>query len=123
MVPCFFCLYSDVSFYTLFVYIIVSSVSSFLLLLGIVKVELVGLFLLGLIVKFGLFPFMGWVYTIVLGSNGLVVWLFSVFLKFPFVYVCFFLRGYSLGGLCGLKLLVFFTFFVLSVLFWLYKYS
>ena len=73
VIPAFF-LYDDSSILGgLFSYIVVSRVSSSLILCGILYEGLVYMLLLGLLVKFGLFPFWGWVYSVSLNSNWLVV--------------------------------------------------
>nr|AYH51418.1 NADH dehydrogenase subunit 2 [Tylodelphys immer] len=123
LIPSFFYIYSGVSFYTLFIYIVVSSLSSSFMLIGIINEDLILFFVLGFLVKFGVFPFFGWVYSVVLGSNGLVVWLLSTFVKVPFVYICFFLCGLSSVGYFSVGMLCVFTFFLVSCFFWVYNYS
>lgn len=123
LIPGFFFVYGDVSFYTLFVYIVVSSLSSSFMLLGIIDARMIFFFVLGYLIKFGVFPFFGWVYSVVIGSNGLVVWLLSTFVKIPFVYICYFLCGLA-GYLYGVvAVLCSISFILLSFLFWVYNYS
>nr|AYH51408.1 NADH dehydrogenase subunit 2 [Posthodiplostomum centrarchi] len=123
LIPSFFYLYGGVSFVTLFIYIVVSSVSSVLMLFGVLDSNLMFFFVLGFLVKFGVFPFMGWVYCVILGSNYVVVWLFSTFLKFPFVYICFFLSGLGDFSYSAVFLFCLVTFLFLSVWFWVSSYS
>lgn len=77
----------------LFSYIIISGVSSSLIICGLLFDGFFILSVLGLFVKFGLFPFLGWVYVVVVRSNWLVVWGLSTALKRAFLFFSFFLRG------------------------------
>lgn len=77
----------------LFNYILVSAVSSSLIVGGFLFEKMFFLSCLGLIIKFGIFPFMGWVYTVIVSSNWLVAWLLSTALKSGFLFFCFFIRG------------------------------
>nr|YP_009867150.1 NADH dehydrogenase subunit 2 [Diplostomum ardeae]QKG04348.1 NADH dehydrogenase subunit 2 [Diplostomum ardeae] len=123
LIPSFFYTYGGVSFYTLFIYIVVSSLSSSFMLLGIIDSGLIPFFVLGYLMKFGLFPFFGWVYSVVLGSNALVIWLLSTFVKVPFVYICFFLGGFFSSSYFVAVVASVVTFLVLSIFFWVYNYS
>nr|QUL60406.1 NADH dehydrogenase subunit 2 [Echinostomatidae sp. CA-2021] len=102
----------------LFNYIVISSISSSLMLCGILSGELLALLVVGLLLKFGLFPFWGWVYKVGLGSNWLVLWVVSTFLKSPVFLFPFFL---SCGGYSLVNYVCCITFLGLSVLFWLYS--
>lgn len=78
----------------LFSYIVVSSIASSFMVCALVSSDLLVFFYLGLLIKFGVFPFFGWVYKVVVGSNWFVVWCFSTFLKRPFLFfTLFFLVG------------------------------
>lgn len=120
LVPSFFLSYGGSSYVSsLLLYLVVSGVSSALIVCGVLYESLLGLRLLGLLVKFGVFPFRGWVIRVVCKTNWLVVWGISTFLKLPFLFIPFFL---SAGGLGAMKVLCLFTFLVLSLLMWLKKY-
>lgn len=69
LVPSFF-LYRGVSTLDrLFSYLIVSRISSSLIVCGLLFEGFLILVVLGLFVKFGLFPFFGWIYRVMTGSN------------------------------------------------------
>nr|QBF03691.1 NADH dehydrogenase subunit 2 [Echinostoma sp. JM-2019] len=104
----------------LFNYIVVSSISSSLVLCGIFEKELLFLLVMGLLLKFGLFPLWGWVYKVALNSNWLVVWAISTFLKTPVFFLPFFL---SCGGYTMVNYICCLTFLGLGVLFWLYNFN
>ena len=57
----------------LFKYLVVSGVSSSLIVCGLLYEGLFVFMVLGLLVKFGIFPFFGWVYKVITGSNWFVV--------------------------------------------------
>nr|YP_009467182.1 NADH dehydrogenase subunit 2 [Artyfechinostomum sufrartyfex]APX55331.1 NADH dehydrogenase subunit 2 [Artyfechinostomum sufrartyfex]ARH10830.1 NADH dehydrogenase subunit 2 [Artyfechinostomum sufrartyfex] len=118
VIPTFFLGTGDSVLSGLFSYIVVSSVSSSLILCGMISGELLFLLVVGLILKFGLFPLWGWVYKVVLNSNWLVVWSLSTFLKSPVLFFPFFL---SCGGCSFVNYVCCFTFIGLAVLFWLYS--
>lgn len=77
----------------LFVYIVVSSIASSFILSGVILENLFGMVVLGFRIKFGLFPFLGWVYKVFLGSNWFVVWGLSTFLKFPYLLISYLMVG------------------------------
>nr|YP_009261933.1 NADH dehydrogenase subunit 2 [Echinochasmus japonicus]AKL39061.1 NADH dehydrogenase subunit 2 [Echinochasmus japonicus] len=120
LIPSFFMANEYISLVGLFNYIIVSSISSSLILCGILCEGLLFMLIVGLLVKFGLFPFLGWVYSVCLNSNWFVVWGVSTFLKFPLFFLPFFL---SFGGLESVFVVSCVTLVLLSVLFWVYSYS
>nr|BAV82943.1 NADH dehydrogenase subunit 2 [Fasciola hepatica] len=120
VVPLFFLLGNPWCLSGLFNYIIASSVSSSLILCGIMSNSLLFMLLIGLFLKFGLFPFWGWVYGVSLNSNWLVVWSLSTFLKAPIFFLPFFLAG---GSYFLVNILCCLSFLVLSVLFWFYTYG
>nr|YP_010528193.1 NADH dehydrogenase subunit 2 [Echinoparyphium aconiatum]UXW64387.1 NADH dehydrogenase subunit 2 [Echinoparyphium aconiatum] len=118
VIPMFF-LYGEEGVLTgLFNYIVVSSISSSLVLCGVLSGELLFLLIVGLLLKFGLFPLWGWVYKVGLGSNWLVLWVISTFLKSPVLLFPFFL---SCGGYGLVNYICCVTFLGLAVLFWLYS--
>nr|AQS80280.1 NADH dehydrogenase subunit 2 [Fasciola jacksoni] len=104
----------------LFNYIIASGVSSSLILCGVLHSDLLFVLVTGLLLKFGLFPLWGWVYSVSLNSNWLVVWSLSTFLKAPVFFLPLFLAS---GGYSLVNMLSCLSFLVLSVLFWVYSYS
>lgn len=53
----------------LFGYLVVSGVSSSLMVVGFLCENYLFLVIVGLLVKFGVFPFFGWVYRVICGSN------------------------------------------------------
>nr|AHW40482.1 NADH dehydrogenase subunit 2 [Fasciola sp. GHL-2014] len=120
VVPLFFLFGNPWCLSGLFNYIIASSVSSSLVLCGIMSSSLLFMLIIGLLLKFGLFPLWGWVYNVSLSSNWLVVWSLSTFLKAPIFFLPFFLAG---GGCFLVNILCCLSFLGLSVLFWFYTYS
>nr|AWK02433.1 NADH dehydrogenase subunit 2 [Acanthoparyphium sp. WAK-2018] len=119
-IPMFFLGESSSILGGLYSYIIVSSISSSLMLCGILYEGLLFMLLIGLLIKFGLFPFWGWVYNVSLNSNWLVVWVLSTFLKLPVFFFPFFLGGSSYGVVSWVCCV---TFLGLSILFWLFSFS
>jgi len=69
VIPCFFLYRESRVLRRLFSYIVVSAVSSSLIVRGFLVDELLLLRVLGLLMKFGVFPFLGWVYVVVSSSN------------------------------------------------------
>nr|YP_009733715.1 NADH dehydrogenase subunit 2 [Gangesia oligonchis]QHV34465.1 NADH dehydrogenase subunit 2 [Gangesia oligonchis] len=96
LVPAFFYV-SDASlqgFYSsLLSYIVMSGLSSFLMVSGIVISSLYFFVFMGFVVKFGLFPFSLWVYRVFSGSNWFFIFLLSVVSKFPILFFCFLFQG------------------------------
>nr|AYV63038.1 NADH dehydrogenase subunit 2 [Haplorchis taichui] len=121
LVPGFFIVGGSGALGGLFSYILVSAVSSSLIVSGLLYEDVFFLSCLGLIMKFGVFPFMGWVYVVVLASNWLVIWLLSTALKMGFFFFCFFISS-GWDSLLVMMLCVF-TFLVLSLLFWVFTPS
>nr|YP_009138983.1 NADH dehydrogenase subunit 2 [Clinostomum complanatum]AJR28001.1 NADH dehydrogenase subunit 2 [Clinostomum complanatum] len=122
LIPCFF-LSGFSHFNSLFSYIVASSISSSFILFGVLYSDLSLFLFLGFLVKFGVFPFSGWVYDVVGNSNWLVVLCLSTFLKVPFVYICFFMGGsfYYVGSLfCSVAFIVFGLMFWLNTPNWYY---
>nr|YP_010505936.1 NADH dehydrogenase subunit 2 [Paragonimus skrjabini miyazakii]UXE35008.1 NADH dehydrogenase subunit 2 [Paragonimus skrjabini miyazakii] len=120
LVPSFFLRLGGSVLEALFNYLVVSSISSSLMICGFLYDSLLFLCFLGLLIKFGVFPFQGWIYKVLLGSGWVVVWGFSVFLKIPFLFLCFFLGS---GGSFFLNVSCVLSFFLLSGLFWCYSLS
>nr|WSP01981.1 NADH dehydrogenase subunit 2 [Creptotrematina aguirrepequenoi] len=120
LVPLFFLNSHTSVLDSLFSYLMVSSVSSSLMVCGFLFENIYFCVPLGFLMKFGIFPFFGWVYNVVLGSNWFVMWGFSTFLKSSFLFFSYFM---SSGGTLMLSVLCSLTFMILSVLFWVYSYS
>uniref|UniRef100_A0AAU7YQQ9 NADH dehydrogenase subunit 2 n=1 Tax=Scaphanocephalus sp. TaxID=3050632 RepID=A0AAU7YQQ9_9TREM len=116
LIPSFFLHLESGVLGSLFSYIIVSGVSSSLVICGLLFDEFLLLTVVGFLIKFGLFPFLGWVYVVVLSSNWLVVWGLSTFLKSAFLFFSFFLSGG--WDLWIVELCCVFTFLVIALLFW-----
>lgn len=117
LVPLFFLQTEALKLRGLFTYLIVSGISSSMLVCGILFEDFVVFMVAGLLVKFGLFPFIGWVYSVAMKSKWYVVWALSTLAKCPFFGFSFFLRG------VGQELIIITgvaSFLVLSVLFWVY---
>nr|QXU59578.1 NADH dehydrogenase subunit 2 [Haplobothrium globuliforme] len=123
LIPSFFC-HCDVTptnFYSgLLCFIVVSGVSSVFLVSGILINDLYFFILLGFLLKFGLFPFIFWVYRVFSASNWVFIFLLSVVAKFPILFFCFLLQnGYVLFFYldCGV------TIFLCAALFWWLSHS
>nr|ANW83209.1 NADH dehydrogenase subunit 2 [Testudotaenia sp. WL-2016] len=123
IIPAFF--YSSGSslqgFYSaLLSYIVMSSVSSFLMASGIVIDGLYFFVFIGFLVKLGLFPFSLWVYRVFSSSNWFFIFLLSVVMKFPILFFCFLLQG-------NYSFLVYFdcllTILMCSIFIWLFSQS
>nr|UFQ88836.1 NADH dehydrogenase subunit 2 [Rhinebothroides sp. MZUSP 8019] len=101
-------------------YIVMSSISSVLLVSGILFVDLYIFILLGFMVKFGLFPFSLWVYRVFSSSNWYFIFLLSVISKFPVLFFCY-LLSFSVDLIlywdCGLTILM------CSCFFWFFSQS
>nr|YP_010704127.1 NADH dehydrogenase subunit 2 [Plagiorchis elegans]WCO87337.1 NADH dehydrogenase subunit 2 [Plagiorchis elegans] len=120
LIPMFFLKAEYLNLCGLFNYLIVSSLSSSFLIAGILFDSFLWFIVLGLFIKFGIFPFLGWVYSVVNNSNWYVVWGLSTFLKAPFFILPFFLSG--LGQTSAYTLCTV-TFVFISFLFWVYTVS
>nr|YP_009646081.1 NADH dehydrogenase subunit 2 [Plagiorchis maculosus]QBX99308.1 NADH dehydrogenase subunit 2 [Plagiorchis maculosus] len=120
LVPLFFLKSEYLNLCGLFNYLVVSSVSSSFLIAGILFEPFLFFIVLGLLIKFGVFPFLGWVYSVVNNSNWYVVWGLSTFLKVPFFVIPFFLMG---EGSWFIYILCSITFVLLSFIFWVYTVS
>nr|YP_009330667.1 NADH dehydrogenase subunit 2 [Cloacotaenia megalops]AOG66050.1 NADH dehydrogenase subunit 2 [Cloacotaenia megalops] len=92
IVPAFFCWgYDNIyGFYgSLLTYIIMSGLSSVLMVSGILFVSLYYFIYFSFIVKFGLFPFMFWVYRVFSCSNWAFIFFLSVIIKFSILFFCY----------------------------------
>lgn len=121
LIPSFFLYLRGGILLRLFNYVIVSGVSSSLIICGLLFEDLLILSIVGLLLKFGIFPLLGWVYVVVVSSNWLVVWGLSTVLKSPFLFFGFFLRaGY---GSFFIEVCCILTFLFVGLLFWFYTYD
>nr|QZH79008.1 NADH dehydrogenase subunit 2 [Taenia solium]URN72815.1 NADH dehydrogenase subunit 2 [Taenia solium]DBA36348.1 TPA_asm: NADH dehydrogenase subunit 2 [Taenia solium] len=101
-------------------YIIMSGLSSVLLISGLLIVGLYYFVFFGFVVKFGLFPFMFWVYRVFSVSNWVFVYLLSVVMKFPVLFFCFL---YEVEDLEIVYIDCFFTIFCCCFLVWFFSFS
>ena len=121
LIPSFFTARSCGLSESLFNYLIFSSISSSFMVVGFLCEDYFYLVVLGLLVKFGVFPFSGWVYCVVCKSNWSLVWLLSTFMKAPFFIVfSFFCSGYDK---ILFHALFFLSFIVFSLSFWLVRFK
>nr|YP_010693885.1 NADH dehydrogenase subunit 2 [Morishitium polonicum]WCD42522.1 NADH dehydrogenase subunit 2 [Morishitium polonicum] len=121
VIPLFFITDGDAFIFSgLFNYIVVSSISSSLILCGLLEEVLIFLMICGLLLKFGLFPFWGWIYSVGLSSNWFVIWAISTLLKIPIFFFPLLLKG---GGFFLVSVLASVSLLLLSFLFWVYTYS
>nr|QZZ81261.1 NADH dehydrogenase subunit 2 [Prosthogonimus pellucidus] len=96
VIPWFLVGYTLCSLRSLLCYVVTSIFASFFLVGGVMVLEYSWFFVaVGVFVKLGVFPFMGWAYGVVCGSNWIAIWFFSGILKVPFLLVL-----YSLGPSC-----------------------
>nr|YP_002122305.1 NADH dehydrogenase subunit 2 [Opisthorchis felineus]ACF93438.1 NADH dehydrogenase subunit 2 [Opisthorchis felineus] len=121
LIPFFFLDSNSGVLVSLFSYIVVSGVSSSLIVSGLLLDDFVSMLVVGLLLKFGLFPFLGWVYIVLVYSNWLVVWGVSTILKSSFLFFSFFLSGG--WGLMLVEVCCFLTLIFVGFFFWLYTYS
>lgn len=122
LIPSFFLYIKTKALSRLFSYIVVSGISSSLIISGILFEGYSILLMLGFLMKFGVFPFFGWVYSVFLGSKWLVIWALSRVLKVSFMFFPFFLRAglrvsQVMLAFCMLK------FVLVSFFFWLFTFS
>nr|YP_008963800.1 NADH dehydrogenase subunit 2 [Paramphistomum cervi]AGV52541.1 NADH dehydrogenase subunit 2 [Paramphistomum cervi]ALC75057.1 NADH dehydrogenase subunit 2 [Paramphistomum cervi] len=121
LIPSFFMYGGSDGLGGLFSYIVVSSIASSFMVCALVSGDLLIFFYLSLLVNIGIFPFFGWVYKVVVGSNWFVIWCFSTFLKSPFLFFTFFfLLGSGVGVVEGMCCL---TFVLCTFLFWLFSFN
>lgn len=115
-VPCFVCGGGVIS---LLKYLVASSISSVLVLLGVMYPSCYLFVEFGLFIKFGLFPFMGWVYAVFATCDRwLVRWALSCLLKISSLYLVYLLWG----GTVELSVfLVIVRLILLRVNFWVFR--
>lgn len=90
-------------------------------MVGLLSHDCRGIFLsLGVLLKLGVFPFLFWLYDVVIYANWVVVWIISGFLKVPFLLI-FYIRGVDVKEL--VCLMCFLSFVVLSISFWKVRFS
>nr|YP_009092176.1 NADH dehydrogenase subunit 2 [Dicrocoelium chinensis]AHG06501.1 NADH dehydrogenase subunit 2 [Dicrocoelium chinensis] len=119
--PMFFVFSVTLNVYSaLFFFYVVSAVASVLVLFGVLSEGFWLLTFVGFSIKFGIFPFVYWVYHVVLNSNWYVVWGISTFLKSP-VFLFPFLFG--LGDWLWFEVILFAMFGLLAIYFWLFSYN
>lgn len=105
---------------SLLTYIIMSGLSSVFLVSGIMFSSLYMFIFLGFSIKFGLFPFLFWVYRVFSESNWVFIFLFSVLMKFPVLFFCFLYNDLRVRLMyidCGLTILV------CSIFLWLLSFG
>nr|AAG60029.1 NADH dehydrogenase subunit 2 [Schistosoma malayensis] len=121
VIPCFYNnnnIDSLINVDSLLYYLLALGISSSLILVGIIFPDFFFFFFFGFFLKFGVFPFIFWVYQVFNGSKSWVVcWCISSVLKVSILYVCYFVSGYeseiiiSLAGIgiifCGLLIWVY----------------
>lgn len=97
LIPCFMYGGSVSVFDGLLSYIYAISISSSLMLVGVLYSDFFFFFLVGVGVKFCMFPFIGWIYSTFLGAKSWIVcWCISVLMKVVLVRVgCFVCRFYG----------------------------
>lgn len=115
--PCF--LHSSKNFApgALFCYLVVMSVSSGLILTGVLTPPFFSFFLMGFILKFGVFPFMPWVYWVLKLVSWAPIYMLSVVSKVVAVFFTFSICGrLRYGGYLGFWCII--TVIVLIPSFW-----
>lgn len=109
------------TFNRLFCYFIVSGVSSAMIVVGFLYEDLMVVSLCGILVKLGVFPFVLWVYVVMVNANWFVVWEYSTILKCV-VFVLPYIFGYQSASELGVVYLVCVMFLILSLSFWVFTY-
>lgn len=105
---------------SLFTYIVMSGISSFLLISGIILTSFYRLIILGFFIKFGLFPFRLWVYRVLINSKWCFIFLLTVVTKMPILFFCYLLQGdYRLLLIVDCSM----TLIGCSILFWWFSTS
>nr|AKG49769.1 NADH dehydrogenase subunit 2 [Ogmocotyle sp. JM-2015] len=120
LVPAFFLSSESDKLNSLFSYIVASSIASSLILCGVLFTDLMPLMILGFLIKFGLFPFFGWVYNVIVGSNWLAIWGLSTALKASFFFFSFFLSCNYISVVSWLSAV---TFLFCGSVFWIISYN
>lgn len=93
LIPAFFHKPTPYSVSCLYSYLMCVAISSVLFLTGSVENGLLFLLYLSVHVKFGLCPFMGWLYGVAGNVNWAVVWIISIIHKVAFVILTFHFIG------------------------------
>nr|QSV08763.1 NADH dehydrogenase subunit 2 [Taenia hydatigena] len=123
LIPSFFYSIKQVfhSFYdSVLCYIIMSGLSSVMLVSGLLINCLYYFVYFGFAIKFGLFPFMFWVYRVFSVGNWVFIFLLSVIMKFPVLFFCFL---YEIKDLKLVYLDCFLTILVCCFLVWFFSLS
>nr|YP_009327976.1 NADH dehydrogenase subunit 2 [Cladotaenia vulturi]APC62896.1 NADH dehydrogenase subunit 2 [Cladotaenia vulturi] len=121
IVPVFFYIdgLSLYGFYSsLLSYIVMSSLSSVFIISGFLFYNLYYFVFWGFAVKFGLFPFMFWVYQVFNNSNWNFIFCLSIIMKFPILFFCFLLQS---DYLFIVYVDCFFTILTCSFLIWFFS--
>nr|QRV61256.1 NADH dehydrogenase subunit 2 [Tanaisia sp. SS-2020] len=116
VVPLFFISPHSLVLSGLFSYLVVSGIASCVFLVGVLFESCIYFSLLGLLLKFGVFPFYMWVYGVVSSSNWCVIWALSTYLKVP-VFVVYYLFGGD-SVVCLVECLGFLGLLLFSLFFW-----
>lgn len=111
LVPCFFIKRRAYRIPAMAVYVVISGVTSSMYVIGIIDIKYLLVLLIAFYIKFGLFPFMYWVYMVGSNSKWLIIIVLTVFFKVRSVYLSFALGGsdcaFSLLGVgCLLSLII-----------------
>nr|NP_066234.2 NADH dehydrogenase subunit 2 [Taenia crassiceps]AAG13174.2 NADH dehydrogenase subunit 2 [Taenia crassiceps] len=123
LIPSFFfnLSYSYYNFYnSILCYVVMSGLSSVFLVLELWLSGLYYFVFLGFSIKFGLFPFMFWVYRVFAVSNWVFIFLLSVVMKFPVLFFCFL---YEVSNVNFIFVDCFFTIFVCCFLVWFFSFN
>nr|WRW53958.1 NADH dehydrogenase subunit 2 [Strigea falconis] len=123
LIPGFFARYTSTVLCALLIYIVVGSLSSSFMLMGILDPSLVFFFVLGFLVKFAVFPFFSWVYNVVLSCSSWVIWLLSTFFKVPFSFICLVFCGLVAGFYSVVLFLCIVSFLFLAFFMWTYSFN
>nr|AFI44210.1 NADH dehydrogenase subunit 2 [Schistosoma japonicum] len=79
-------------------YLLATSISSSLILVGILFPGIFFFFFLVFFLKFGVFPFIFWVYQVFTSSKSWIIcWCISTVLKFPVLYISFFVGQFNIS--------------------------
>lgn len=81
---------------SLLLYIVISGLSSVLIVSGYMYGCLTSFLVMGLLLKFGLFPFSLWVYRVLSFCKWLTVFIFTVVLKLPVFFLSYLIGGFGL---------------------------
>nr|UEC44178.1 NADH dehydrogenase subunit 2 [Taenia caixuepengi] len=101
-------------------YIIMSGISSVVLISGLLIIGLYYFVYFGLAIKFGLFPFMFWVYRVFSLGNWVFIFILSVIMKFPILFFSFL---YGVDNVFIVYIDCFFTMFMCCFLIWFFSLS